>query len=143
MQESSENEKNQLIEEIVEKQMKLEALQLKDALPVQALFIKYKHEIPFRWTIAVITVFIVLLAMLCGKHPRGFEHYFVEGVAWVLALYYLFVGAPNLIVPLFNGCDAFKNSPDRNKELSSFLEYIAPSVIAIGAVVTFFWWYLN
>lgn len=143
MQESFENEKDQLIEEIVEKQMKLEALQLKDALPVQALFIKHKHEIPFRWTIAVITVFIVLLAMLCGKHPEGFEHYFVDGVAWVLALYYLFVGAPNLIVPLFNGCDAFKNSPDKNKELLAFFEYVAPSVTAIGAVVIFFWWYLN
>lgn len=143
MQESFENEKDQLIEEIVEKQMKLEALQLKDALPVQALFIKHKHEIPFRWTVATITVIIVLLAMLCGKHPEGFEHYFVEGVVWILALYYLFVGAPSFIMPLSNGYDAFKNSPDKNKELSSFLEYIAPSVIAIGAVVIFFWWYLN
>lgn len=143
MKESFENEKDQLINEIVEKQMKLEALQLKDALPVQALFIKHKHEIPFRWTVAVITVFIVLLAILCGKHPRGFEHYFVEGVVWVLCIYYMFFGAPNLIVPLFDGCDAFKKSPVKNKELSSFLEYIAPSVIAIGAVVTFFWWYLK
>lgn len=143
MQKSSENEKNQLIEEIVEKQMKLEALQLKDALPVQALFIEHKHEIPFRWTVAVITVFIVLLAMLCGKHSEGFEHYFVEGIVWILCLYYMFVGAPSLVVPLSNGCDAFKKSPDKNKELSSFIEYIAPSIIAIGAVVTFFWWYLN
>lgn len=140
---NSSEEERRLINEIVEKQKELEALQLKEASPVKKLFIEHQYEIKNRWTVVAVTVLVVLVAMSFGKHPRGFGSYFVDGAAWVLGIYYLFAGAPKIIQPLFDGCDAYKRSPDKNRELSLFLSYVAPSVIAICAVVAFFWFYLG
>ena len=114
---NSSEEERRLINEIVEKQKELEALQLKEASPVKKLFIEHQYEIKNRWTVVAVTVLVVLVAMSFGKHPRGFGSYFVDGAAWVLGIYYLFAGAPKIIQPLM----AVMRIKDRRTRIESCL----------------------
>lgn len=144
-------EEERLTSEIYERGKRLYDLESQRSLPVRRLILKEAHwtRRPYdrraiRWFVAIVTLALVTIALLwTDPWSRGLKHYIRDGVMWTVVIYYFFFGATSLLYPIIDGLIAFKDSPEKIKELPDLFWYLLPTLIGIGFAGVMVYCYVN
>lgn len=134
-----EDEEKRLVDEIVEREIRLKHLRLERASEVERLRLK-DGSFEIRWLMAALSLALALGAIF-GTHKwsTGFPHYFREGVGWFFVLVYIFAAGGPMTDALIRGFEAFSNSRDKLRDLPLLIQHQLPSYVGLGSCIAYFY----